>query len=391
MITQRRSRWLVVPVGLLTLLVLAVPADLTAQTADEKGYLDYLDSYYQTNDLSDLRRARSSIKTDLDSSVALRFQGYYYNAEIQYLLAIEELQKNPGDEKKLQELKGLMLQLYGRYLDAYYQIDRNEIHSSSIPGNTAFLFKDMLMAAAFIPNANSCAPLVNNVLRRANRDSLYNPENSFVASVNDMLELEYPNLFGVANLVKAVWLNDKFMSIQEESAAKDSLREMVNYYASNAADTLKSDYGMSIAYFLLAETYANHSNDMAWDYFQKCINIFHENDIATTGFYARNYNQEVYLATAVAFLPAYSEFLFQHGRYAEIVAGANYLIELRLLDRGKMENVTKEAIFWGEKSIRQLQDSGKYSAADELFQQVQGFYELLEHENRYRYGEGPGD
>jgi len=389
MMTLKLSRWVVIAVGFATLAVMADAGSGWAQSAAAKGYLEYLDSYYQTDELSDLMKARNSIKSDLDSSVALRFQGYYYDAEIQYLLTLEELEEDPGSAEKLQKLKGLMLQLYSRYLDAYYQVNRSEIHKSNIPGNTAFLFKDILMAAAFIPNANSCAPLVKNVLRRANRDSLYNRDNSFIASVNDMLELEYPNLFGTANLVKAVWLNDRFVGTKEEGAAKDSLREKVNFYASNAADTLESEYGKSIAYFLLAETYANHSNDMAWDYFKKCIGIFHENKITTSGFYARNYNQEIYLATAVAFFPTYSEYLFENARYAEIVAQASYLIDLKMLDRGKTENVTKEAIFWGEKSIRQLQDSGKYSTADELFRQVQGFYELLEPESQF--GEGPGD
>ena len=75
-----------------------------------------------------------------------------------------------------------------------------------------------------------------NVLRRAKQDKLYNEENSFVASVADMMSLEYPNLFGVANLVKAVWLNDQFMNTDANDARKDSLRESVNYYAAIASE-----------------------------------------------------------------------------------------------------------------------------------------------------------
>ena len=93
-----------------------------------------------------------------------------------------------------------------------------------------------------------------------------------------MIELEYPNLFGTANLVKAVWLNDKFIGMTENDAEKERLRKLVNYHSSIAADTLNSDYGISIAYFLLAETFAHHENDMSWDYFRKCIDIFKEND-----------------------------------------------------------------------------------------------------------------
>jgi len=366
--------------------LLAIPLSswvMAQGAAPEKSYLDYLDSYYQTYSIEDLNRARASIKSDLDSSLALRFQGYYYHTEIEYLLSLEDLKKDPHNIDKQQKLRGLLLQLYGRYLDAYSKVDPAELAKSNIPGNTAFLFKDILMATTFLPNANSCAPLVKNLLRRANRDGLHNKENSFVASVNDMLEPEYPNIFGVSNLVKAVWLNDKFMSIKEETPEKRDLREKVNYYASVAADTLTTDYGKTIAYFLLGETYANWKNDMGWDYFRKCINLCYESKIEPEGFYARNYNSEVYLATAVAFYPAYSEYLFENGRYAEIVDAARYLTNLGMLDRGKNENVTKEVIFWGEKSIRELQDTGSYESADRLFRELQGFYELLKPQGEY--------
>jgi hypothetical protein len=364
--------------ALSSVLLLLFVAIAGAQQPGTRSYLDYLDSYYKTHDIEDLKQARSAVWSELDSTAALRFQSYYYNTEIEYLLTLEELRGNPHDSKKLAQLRTLMLQLYSRYLDAYYKIEPADVHNSNIPGNTAFLVKDIMMAAAFISNANSCIPLVKNILRRADRDSLYNRENSFIASVRDMIELEYPNLFGTANLVKAVWLNDKFIGMTEDDAEKERLRKLVNYHSSIAADTLSSDYGISIAYFLLAETYAYHENDMSWGYFQKCIDIFRENDIETTGFYGRNYNREIYIATAVAFIPSYSEYLYENERYSEIVNAAKYLADLDMLDRGKIENVTKEAIFWGEKSIRQLQGAGRYESADEIFKGLQGFYKILE-------------
>jgi len=215
------------------------------------------------------------------------------------------------------------------------------------------------------------------VLRRANQEGLYDRDNSYVASVNDMLELEYPNLFGVANLVKSVWLNDKFIGMKKEGPAKDSLRQLVNYYAAIAADTLRSGYGKTIAFFLLAETDAGHDNDLAWSYFKKCLDLFQTESIEPKGFYARNYNREIYLATAVAFLPEYAEYLYNEGRYPEVLLGAKYLVDSDMLDRGKTENVSKEAVFWGEKSLRALQDAGRFASADELFQQLQDFNELL--------------
>ena len=59
---------------------------------------------------------------------------------------------------------------------------------------------------------------------------------------------------------------------------------------------------------------------MAWQYFQMCVDLFKGGYISTTGFYDRNYNQEIYLATAVAFFPAYSEYLFDNSRYPEIAS-----------------------------------------------------------------------
>ena len=69
---------------------------LTAQNA---GYLDYLDLYYQDGNQADLELAKNSIKSELDSSLALKIQSYYYNAEIEYLLAYEKLSKEPLSEE----------------------------------------------------------------------------------------------------------------------------------------------------------------------------------------------------------------------------------------------------------------------------------------------------
>jgi hypothetical protein len=371
------------------LLLTTLVPQAAAQAPKVKSYMDYLDSYYETYNVEDLKLARNVIRTELDTTEALRFQSYYYSTEIEYLLSLEDLKGSPHNQKKLSQSKALMLQLYSRYLDAYYKVDPGKIRKSNIPGNTAFLVRDIMMASEFVPNANSFVPLIKNIIRRADRDSLYNRDNSFIASVNDMITLEYPNLFGTANLVKAVWLNDKFIGMEkEDEAKKEQLRKEVNYYASNAADTLRSRYGLSIAYFLLAETSAQHENDMAWDYFRKCIDVFTAGDVDTAGFYARNYNREIYLATAVAFVPTYSKYLYENGRYSEILSMANYLTDLGLLDRGKTETVTKETIFWGEKSIRQLQDAGQYEFADEIFKGLQGYYKSLD-ESKNEYGVTP--
>lgn len=366
----------------LTIVLLVTVVGTGAIPQSNKGYLDYLDAYYQTGNPEDLSLARNAIRIELDASDALRFQSYYYNAEIQFLLALEELKGDPQNVEKQDKLRGLLLQVYDRYLDAYYKVDPAKMQASSVPGNTAFLLKDVLMAATFSPYANSFAPIVKTILRRASRDGLFDQENSFVASVADMLDPEYPNLFGVANFVKSVWLNDQFIGVKQESAAKDSLRLLVNYHAAIASDTLKSPYALTIAYYLLGETYANHEDDMAWSYFRKCLDLAKTIKEQPRGFYARNYSSEVYVATAVAFLPAYSEYLFKAGRYSEILTSAKYLIDLGTLDRGKMENVSREAVFWGEKSIRALQDASRYSSADELFQQLKGFHEFVEPVNQ---------
>jgi hypothetical protein len=367
--------------GLVLVVILAaasVPAAVAQTQSETVGYLDNLDSYYERQDLENLKLARNAIRSELDTTVALRFQSYYYSTEIEYLLALEDLKLKPRDPERLSQLKTLLLQLYSRYLDAYYKVEPADIKNSNIPGNTAFLIKDIMMAAEFVPNANSFIPIVDNVIRRADRDDMYNRDNSFIASVKDMIQLEYPNLFGTANMVKAVWLNDKFLQADEDSEEKEQLRQLVSHHASIAADTVSSGYGRSISYFLLAESNANLNNDMAWDYFKKCIDVFVGERVTATGFYARNYNQEVYLATAVAFIPAYAEYLFENGRYAEIVEAAQYLTELELLDKGKSENVSKEAIYWGEKSIRALQDAGRHESADEIFKGLQLFYKELE-------------
>lgn len=363
-------------VALFVLLSTALAAGATPQK--EKGYLDYLDAYYQSGNPNDLTLARNAIKIELDASDALRFQSYYYNAEIQFLLALEELKQSPQNAEMQEKLRGLLLQLYTRYLDAYYKLEPGQLQTSSLPGNTAFLLKDILMAATFCPNSNSFAPIVKNILRRANRENLYDRENSYIASVNDMLQPEYPNLFGVANLTKAVWVNDQFIGMKQENAVKDSLRRMVSYYAAIASDTLKSTYGKTIAFFLLAETNAGHENDMAWSYFRKCLDLMKTLQNPPEGFYARNYNREIYVATAVAYLPTYAEYLYNAGRYPEILTSAKYLVDLGSLDRGKIESVSKEAVFWGEKSIRALQDAARYTSADELFQQLKGFQALIE-------------
>lgn len=375
---MRRKSVLMSTVPGLLLVLMMFTSGSAATPVQAKGYLDYLDSYYQTGNRADLEAAGNAIKIELDASDALRFQGYYYNAEIHLLMTIEDLKADTKNSALQEKLRTLMLQLYNRYLDAYYKFDPAQLQKSSVPGNTAFLVKDVMMAAIYCSDANSFAPLLKNVLRRATRDSLYDFQNSYVASVNEMLQQEYPNLFGVANFAKAVWVNDQFISTKQEGATKDSLRRMVNYYAAIASDTLKSDFGLSISYFLLAESYANRDNDMAWSYFRKCLDLVKGGDLPTQGFYARNYNREIYLATAVTFLPTLAEHLYTAGRHAEVLNCARYLIELGALDRGQTESVSREAVFWGEKSVRALQEQSQFSSADQLFQQLKSYYEMLD-------------
>jgi hypothetical protein len=349
---------------------------LSAQNA---GYLDYLDSYYQDGNQADLELAKNSIKSELDSSLALKIQSYYYNAEIEYLLAYEKLNKDPLSEEKGQNLKNLLVELYYRYLESYYHFKKGGIKSSSLEGNTAYLFKDIFLAATIMKNATSVAPLVSNLLRRANRENLFNTENSFVASVNDIFSYENPNLFGVANMLKAVWTYDRYMQADESSITKDSLQHVVNYHSAISLDTLQSNFGKSIACFLLATTNSDRDYDAAWNYFQKCLEYSDDaSEFPTTGFYAKNYNYEIYLATSVAYLPAYCEYLFDKNRYAEIVQATEYFVETDKLDQGMLENVSKEAIFWGEKAIRALQVESRYEDSDDIYRRLHAFYKFLQ-------------
>ena len=124
------------------MLVLALSAiGISATPAQSKGYLDYLDSYYQSGSPADLEQARNAIKIEFDASDALRFQGYYYNAEIHFLMTLEELKRDMHNVELQEKLRALMLQLYNRYLDAYYKFEPAQLQTSSVPGNTAFLLK----------------------------------------------------------------------------------------------------------------------------------------------------------------------------------------------------------------------------------------------------------
>ncbi len=350
----------------------------------EKGYLDYLDAYYKDGRVADLENAKNSIKSELDSSLALKIQSYYYNAEIEYLLAYEKLRHDPFDEAKIENLKNLLVELYHRYLDSYYHLKDEGIEKTSLEGNTAYLFKDIFLAATIMPSSNSVSPLVNNLLRRANEQDLFNRENSFVASVNDLFKYEEPNLFGIANVLKAVWSYDKYMQLDNESAERDSIRQNVNYHAAIALDTLRSNFGRSIASFLLATTNSNRNNDLAWNYFQQCMGLSEDDsEFPQAGFYGKNYNREIYMATSVAFLPAYCEYLYDNQRFAEILDATEYLHNLGMLDQGMLENVSKEAIFWGEKSIRALQEQERFSDSDDVYRRLHAFYKILQPEKTF--------
>ena len=87
--------------------------------------------------------------------------------------------------------------------------------------------------------------------------------------------------------------------------------------------------------------------------------------------------------SAGASLPKYAQNLYDAGRHSEVLMGAKFLVDSGMLDRGKTENVSKEAVFWGEKSLRALQDSGRFASADEIFQQLQDFNELLEPKSQF--------
>jgi len=369
---------------IIPLMILLMMPHVSKAEYETMGYLDYLDSYYANGSLSDLEAAKNSIKSELDSSLALKIQSYYYNAEIEYLLAYEKLRNKPLSEENVQDLKNLLVELYHRYLESYYHFLKQDIENTNLEGNTAYLFKDIFLAAPILPSANSISPLVKNLLRRASRENLYNPENSFVASVSDLFVYEEPNLFGMSNLIKAVWAYDRYMQSEEISAEKDSLRQLVNYHSAIAIDTLSSNFGKSISCFLLATTNSNRKNDAAWTYFQKCLELSKDDSkFPQTGFYARNYNKQIYLATTVAFLPAYCEYLYDNGRFAEILDATEYMVDLDMLDKGMLENVSKEAIFWGEKSLRALQDEGRFNDSDDMYRRLHAFYKFVQPKGTY--------
>ena len=188
----------------------------------------------------------------------------------------------------------------------------------------------------------------------------------------------------MANMIRAVWSYDKFMQTEENSPTRDSIRGTVTYHAAIALDTLRSDFGRSIASFLLATTNSNRSNDAAWNYFRKCLEWSRDDsEFPQAGFYAKNYNREIYLANAVAFLPAFCEYLYDNGRYTEIIETTEYLVDLGDLDQGMMENVSKEAIFWGEKALRALQEHERFEDSDDMYRRLHAFYKFLQPEKTF--------
>ena len=365
------------------LLAVVFAGQATAQNY-AKDYLDHLDAYYKNGDWSDLQAAKSSIKSELDTSLALKVQSYYYNAEIEYLMAYERLRRDPGNEEKTADLKNLLLELYDRYLESYYHAVRGNLKNSSLEGNTAYLFKDIFLAATITPSSNSIAPMIENLLRRADEQNLYNRENTFIASVADLFPYETPNMFGIANMIKAVWGYNSYMDAEQDTPKRDSLRALVNYHSAIALDTLRSNFARSIATFLLATTNSNIKNDAAWQYFRKCLELAKDDsDFPQGGFYAKNYNFDIYLATTVAFLPAYCEYLYDNGRYGEIVDATEYMVDLDALDAGMLENVSKEAIFWSEKAIRALQEENRYDDSDDIYRRLQAFYKYMQQNKTY--------
>ena len=67
----------------------------------------------------------------------------------------------------------------------------------------------------------------------------------------------------------------------------------------------------------------------------------------------------------------------------ELLKATEYLADIDDLDQGMMENVSKEAIFWGEKSIRALQDEKRFEDSDDVYRRLHAFYKFLKPENTY--------
>jgi len=355
-----------------------VPCDAIADNEEVQQQISIgrFFAYRGYQNQQELTTKLQTLRSELEGEWGMSEWRTFWHAEHEFLIFLDSLKYLPQDQIELDGLQAKLLQLYAHLLDSFYELDQTEAGSSNLPSYLEYVVRDAVLASATLKGMNSTSPMLRCLLRRADEKSLYNPNESFLGSVKDMLDLEYPNAYGISNLVCAVWVDGELSKLEEGSAEEEIFRKACRDYAGAAADTLKQDYSLSIAYYLLAKRYSADEKDLAWTYFTKAIDLSSDSSAITGNFYRQYFYKDRFATDAVTFLTDYFEYLFDEGRYTEILNKARLLLGCKTGDRKIQERIVREAILWGEKSIRAADDSRNFALSKELLEGLNHFREL---------------
>lgn len=358
------------------IILLFAPASLPAQQGGQVGQVHPGD-YFAARGAGDVERLRQEY-SDFRSKIEEGKLGSYpfWHLEAEFRLALDSLLPLSMEEQDSEYLKMLSLQLYGRLIEAFYSSDETPVNSAAVQTQLEFFLMDIVLASALISNADSYAPMIRRLLARAEYLELFADETHFLNSVREMLEIEYPNWRGAANLIAAEWITQTPTMAGQDSLAKEPYREACIEYAERAADALTTNDARAIAYFLLAKQNERVGKDRSWKEYQRCIDISTDSLHAQAVYYGKDYHRETYVREAINFLYSYFEHLYNQGRYFEICSASDYLLGCRASDAPLIARIKDRTIYWTEKSILKLRDADRQEEAEELYNRLQKFYEL---------------
>jgi hypothetical protein len=296
-------------------------------------------------------------------------------AESEFKVLLADLARAGTNQQRqtVDNLKALSLAMHNSLLDEIYVPERQ---TANAPRIVRQLFREyardlVLFSALMIHGGDSYAPALKQMYEHADRYAVMDTTTPFLNSLKEILNLEYPNFHGAANLIAAEWVNQSFLKSPTENDHRADLGQACMAYAEHALNNVDSDYAKSIASFLLAayhglDSTSLQSLDIAWSYYKQCLEyeIDYDSLLEASPYFAYAYYGQNYFVVALNLLNTYFGKLAAARRYYEFINIGDYLLAHEEAVGKYRTDIAQRVYAWGQTARLELLKGDKNHPPD---------------------------
>jgi hypothetical protein len=354
--------------------------------AKEKSTLEkavgLIKEYDETGNIDKLRIAIADLRTEKYKKVDPYFVPYFLSeAEVKELIYL--LKNSPKDSllssQARSRIRELWLNLKKIEEFPYPETSPEAKKKEDLKNLFGRGVSTIIESARFLDYANSLAPLVKNIIDRAERYDFMKGSRPGVFSdlqvAKEFLEIDYPNAAFLSNIMKADWFDNKAQKIGHletlEKSDAYSLRREVVSLAQAAFKAATTPYSRCIGYYLAARNMDVEQPEEAWKFYNQALGEFNNFTDMTEGYLDKKFNKPVMRADFV-------EFIYQYGK--TLVEKEDFIRYVALLENGWRVKGLEEGIKYPlatqlndaySKLITQLRAEKKDELAEEYLEKQQ--------------------